>query len=328
MTTAGANPTGQKQDDIRTVFFGQDAVNATWNGQNNPSGNIVTKYFPGVQQFSRARLSLTNLAVYNSWYNISAARGNNTFSYVFPEGNPNVYTSHTVVLEDGAYETVEEINDHLQAAMVTHGDYLIYYDMETGIQTPTFYIELSTSTTQYKYVLDLTPLPATILTGTITDASASGYYVPAGSPLTTANESFVPQFVVPATGFPAGVSHPGLYSFSATTGFNPGTYGTQGTGALEEFRSNFAPQIQYTSVVNIACNLVNMGDVNSNPNVFFQFVPNAAFGELIVVVPPYPVFVPVGDSFYPYIQISLLDENLLPMQLNDPSIYGAVIIQG
>lgn len=328
MTTAGANPTGQKQDDIRTVFFGQDAPNAQWNGQNNPSGNIVTKYFPGVQQFARARLSLTNLALYNSWYNITAARGNNTFQYVFPEQNPNLYVAHTVVLEDGAYETIEEVNDHLEAAMLANGDYLIYYDKEDGIEIPTFFIQLSTSATQYKYVLDLTPLPASISAGPITDTSDTGYYIPTGSPITTANEGMLPQFIVPATSFPAGVSHPGQTSFSSTTGFTPATYGTQGANPAVEFRSNFAPQIQYTSVVNIACNLVNMGDVNANPNVFFQFVPSAEFGELIVVVPPYPVFVPVGDGFYPYIQITLLDENLVPMLLNDPTIYGAVIIQG
>lgn len=327
MTTAGANPTGQKQDDIRTIFFGQDSINTNFNGQNNPFGNIITSYFPGVQQFARARLSLTNLALYNSWYNFTAARGNNTFQYVFPEGSSNVYTTHTVTLLDGAYETIEEVNDYLQAAMVKNGDYLIYWDKEEGTSTNTFYIELATSTIQYTYVLTLTPLPAVINANFPTDASASGYYA-GTNVLTGSNALLLPQFIVPNTGAQAGTATPGQYSFSKSTGFTPGTFGSQGTSPLSTFSSNFAPQIQYSSVINIACNLVNMGDVNRNPNVFFQFVPDAAFGELVVVIPPYPVFVPVADSFYSYIQISLLDENLNPLQLNDPQIYGAVIVQG
>lgn len=327
MTTAGANPTGQKQDDIRTIFFGQDTVNPNFNGTNNPYGNVITTYFPGVQQFARARLSLTNLNLYNSWYNISTARGNNTFSYVFSEGNPGVYTTHTVTLADGAYETIDEINDYLQIAMFNNGDYLIYYDKETGTSTTTYYIELAVSTIQYAYILYLTPLPATINAGLPTDASASGYYA-GGGVLTTANANQLPQFIVPNTGAAAGSSTPGQFSFSKTTGFTPATFGAQGANPAVQFTSNFPPQIQYSSVINVACNLVNMGDVNRNPNVFFQFVPNAAFGELVVVVPPYPVFVPVGDSFYSYIQISLFDENLNPLQNVDPQVYGAVIVQG
>lgn len=327
MTTAGANPTGQKQDDIRTLFFGQDSINSNFNGANNPYGNIITSYFPGVQQFARARLSLTNLNLYNSWYNFTAARGNSTFSYSFPEGSS--YAVHSITIPDGQYETIEEVNDHMQGQMIKNGDYLIYYDKEEGTQTFTYYINLETSTFAYAYQLTITPLPATILTGAITDASATGYYVPAGSNITTADENFAPLFIVPATSAPAGSSTPAQYSFSKSTGFSPGSYGsTNASPGVQVSLSNFAPQIQYTSIIYVACNLVNMGDTNRNPNVFFQFVPNAAFGELVVVVPPYPVFVPVADSFYSYIQISLFDENLNPLLMNDPQCYGAVIVQG
>lgn len=329
MTTAGANPTGQKQDDIRTIFFGQDAVDPRWNGQNNPLGNIITKYFPGAQQFSRARLSLGKIAFYNSWYNISAARGNNTFSYVFPEGNPNVYVTHKVVLTDGSYETMEEINDYLQEAMSGNGDSLIYYDKEEGTSTETFFIKLSTSTNEYAYKLEIDSLPSFVTAGfpNVDGSSPSGYYT-GGGVITTANENQLPQFIIPATSAPAGSNTSGQYSFSKTTGFNPGTYGAQGANPPVNFISNFPPQIQYTSVINLACNMVNQGDVNANPNVFYQFVPNAPFGELVAEVPPYPVFVPVGDAVYQYCQISLLDENYNPLQLIDPSCYGFVIVQG
>src|SRR5580692_2488219 len=99
MTSAGANPTGQKQDLLRPLFFGQDAINTNWNGQNNPYGNIVTSYFPGVQQFSKARLSLSVISLFNSWYNVTAARGNNSFQYQFSNGG--VYSTFNVTLPDG-----------------------------------------------------------------------------------------------------------------------------------------------------------------------------------------------------------------------------------
>lgn len=335
MTTAGANPTGQKQDDIRTLFFGQDSVNINFNGQNNPTGNIITSYFPGVQQFARARLSLTNLNLYNSWYNISAARHNNTFQYIYPEAS--AFVTHTVVLPDGSFETVDEINDHFQLALLANGDYLVHYDNETGESTIDTFMSLTASTYAYAYNITLSQLPATITANSPNDTSPTGWYAPAAgyvtpvaSAVNASDENFTPQFIIPATSAGAGTTNPnGSTSFSKVMGIVPGTYGsnTINSGQLI-VTSTFAPQIQYTSVVYVACNLVNMGDTNRNPNVFFQFVPNAPFGELVIVVPPYPVFVPVADSFYSYIQITLFDENLNPLQMNDPQVYGAVIVQG
>lgn len=326
MTTAGANPTGQKQDDIRTLFFGQDSINANFNGQNNPYGNIITTYFPGVQQFARARLSLTNLNLYNSWYNITAARGNNVFQYQIATTG---FVTRTVTIPDGSWETAEEINDYIHSVMVTNGDYLIYWDHENGIATNYYLITLSTSAYQYAYTFQLTPIPGTITAGPPTDASPSGYYTAPGTGITGSDTGYTPLLIIPATSAPAGSVTSGQTSFSKVVGIAPGTYGSQ-TRNIGSFtiNSTVAPQIQYTSIIYVACNLVNMGDTNRNPNVFFQFVPNAAFGELVVVVPPYPVFVPVADSFYSYIQISLFDENLNPLQNVDPQVYGAVIVQG
>lgn len=335
MTTAGANPTGQKQDDIRTLFFGQDSVNPNFNGQNNPTGNIITSYFPGVQQFARARLSLTNLNLYNSWYNITAARNNNTFQYVYPEGS--AFVPHTVVLPDGSFETVDEINDHLQLALLANGDYLIHYNDETGESTIDTFISIAASTYAYAYTITLNQLPAVITTRSPVDgdgsgwfAPAAGYVTPVASVVNASDENFTPQFIILATSAGAGTTNTnGTTSFSKVMGIVPGTYGTNIISSGQVVvTSTFAPQIQYTSVVYVACNLVNMGDTNRNPNVFFQFVPNAPFGELVIVVPPYPVFVPVADSFYSYIQITLFDENFNPLQMQDPQVYGAVIVQG
>lgn len=334
MTTAGANPTGQKQDDIRSIFFGQDAVNTLWNGQNNPLGNIVTKYFPGAQQFSRARLSLGKLALFNSWFNITAMRGNNTFSYLFPENGTAV--THAIVVPDGSFETWEEIGEYLDTQMLALGDYLVYWDLATSTATIEYFINFNTSTYLYAYNATMTQLPAQITVGNPGSGSASGWYAPVvgweglpdgtpGSNVTAADQGLVPSLVIPATNAAAGSNTPGQYSFSKLSGISPGQYQN---GANFVVTSQFAPQIQYTSVINVACNLVNQGDVNANPNVFYQFVPNAPFGELIAEIPPYPVFVPVGDAVYQYIQISLLDDNFNPLQLRDPTVYGFVIVQG
>lgn len=322
MTTAGANPTGQKQDDIRTLFFGQQSINTQWGG-----ANIITNYFPGTQQFSKARLSLARISLFNSWYNITAARGNNGFIYQHPENG--TYATHVVSIPDGSYETMEEINEYFQKVLYANGDYLIYYDEETGTSTITYFYQFSTSPSLYAYVLTITTLPATINTGLPTDASHSGYYQGEGN-VTPANEGNQVFLTIETTSAPAGSSNPQQYSFSKTTGFSPATYASPSGVALgvSTYTSNFAPQIQYTSVINVACNLVNQLDVNPNPNVFYQFVPNAPFGELISETPPYPIFVPVGDAYYRYIQITLLDDNLNPLQMIDPVCYGYVIVQG
>lgn len=338
MTTAGANPTGQKQDDIRTIFFGQSAIDTRWTGQNNPYGNVIVEYFPGAQQFSRARLSLGKLSLFNSWYNITAARGNNTFSYVFPENG--AFVTHSVVIPNGSFETWEEIGEYLQTQMLANGDYLIYWDEATQTSTVVYFIAFDTSSYLYAFNGVLTQLPAQITVGNPGSGSGDGYYAPLagweglpdgvpGSKMTSADQTLTPQLVIPATSFPAGSDTTGSYSFSKLSGITPGTYGSQSAAAPDlTVTSQFPPQIQYTSVINVACNLVNQGDVNRNPNVFYQFVPNAPFGELIAEIPPYPLFVPVGDAVYQYIQISLLDDALNPLQLIDPVVYGFVIVQG
>lgn len=86
--------------------------------------------------------------------------------------------------------------------------------------------------------------------------------------------------------------------------------------------------IESTNVVNVSCSIVNNGTLSFNPTIIQSFSPSVAFGEQINLQVYFPVFLPVSDNIYSQLQIQFLDENYLPLNINDPHISGTVLVRG
>jgi hypothetical protein len=313
-----AQTTGRNRDVIRTIPFNQTVVNPLTSSFQNPYGNVIRVQFPYPQSFTQSELALQNFFIFNSWYNISAELGNNVFAYTFPTASGQ--ETFSVTIPDGFYN-LEDLNDYLQTiVMVNNGTYLI----STVTGNNVYYIQILVNDTYYRATvfLDAVPDPAEALA---MDLTAPANYPGGGLPATATT----PQLVILPTPYPAGSDTPGQYSFSKYLGYTPGSYPPAPLGATVSYNGQFAPQVESTNNVNLSCNMVNNSGLSTNTQFFYSFsAANVPFGNQIIVNPHFPVFIPVADGFYNYIEIYVLDDNQQALLVQDPHISGTVMIRG
>jgi hypothetical protein len=77
----------------------------------NASSNCFRYQLPVAQKFENKEVGLTYISLYNSFYNISSAYGNNTIQLKYPEGATT--TTYTFTIPDGYY-SYSDLNYFLQ----------------------------------------------------------------------------------------------------------------------------------------------------------------------------------------------------------------------
>ena len=90
---------------MRTLVLNQSNIVA--DGQNNK----LVYNFPNSVTFKDAYMALSSISVYYSWFNITSALANNTFSYTWVSSGTT--TNYTVTIPDGIYE-ISSLNSYLQ----------------------------------------------------------------------------------------------------------------------------------------------------------------------------------------------------------------------
>lgn len=317
MSNVGTNIEGRSKDTIRYLSFTQNSVNPqTSDPQRNPFGNIVRYFFPTPQSFKNAEVALANLSIYYSWFNITVAFGNNIFSYAFPTAAG--YVIYNVTIPDGFY-SIDSLNQIFEQIQRTNGTYLI----DTN-GNPVYFLYWVTNSTFYRVTLFSNPIPA----------NGSGYTVPSNFPAGGVPTSAMdPYLIILPSNAAAGVANPlgTSYSFSKLLGFTPGSYPNPtlaATGVAESYNGQFAPMIESTTCVQVACTLANSSSISVNAQTIYTFSPTVTFGTQVVVTPHFPLWVPVSDGFYTYIDIIFLDSNNRLLNMQDPSLSGSLIIRG
>jgi hypothetical protein len=316
MSTTGTTTQGSTESTIRYIVTTQQSPNPETTSSTNPFGNIIRYRFPNVQSFNNAEVALIELYIFYSWYNITAAFGNNTFSYQFPTASG--FVTFTVTIPDGFY-SFSSLNQIFQQIQLTNGTYLI----NTASGAPVFFLFFIANEAFYRVSLFSNPVPA----------NGAGFTVPAnypgGGPPTTAQD---PILVILPTNFPAGsTTTDAFYSFSKLLGYSPGSYPTQTvaeTGIAQSFNGQFPPIIESTSAVNVSASFVNASSISSNPQTFFTFSPNAPFLSQLQYTPPYPQWLPLTDGWYSFVDIAFQDDNGRLLQLQDPHITIKLAIRG
>jgi len=153
------------------------------------SGNTFTYRFPTAISFAKGdRVGLANLAMTNSTYNISAARGNNSVSISWPTielktGAKLVnfkiltyvywdatYNDYTFYFPDGYY-TISQLNAYLQQQMFNQGLYLTANNAAQVV----YFFAINTITSQYAVQVQAFNFP------TADDATKLGYATPTGN---------------------------------------------------------------------------------------------------------------------------------------------------
>ena len=76
------------------------------------------------------------------------------------------------------------------------------------------------------------------------------------------------------------------------------------------------PYLETTEVVLIHCNVVNDSYLQ-NSRVFYAFVPNKSFGQLLDILPENFIFLKTSDLEFSYIEVWFIDQNSNPLEIED-----------
>ena len=268
-----------------------NVVNDGWNNKlqyNFPAGSIKCR---------GSSIALSTINMFNSWFNITSALSNNSYSIIYPTSTGT--TTYVVTMPDGYYD-FDQLNAYLQNYLVVNNLYLVNSSGQY-----VYYVQFEVNPTAYGLQLNCLPLPTSL---------PSGYTNP-GS-MTFPATTLVPQIVVPAT------------NFSTLVGFTAGTYPPAPQTTLYSVTSNIAPEINPISSVIVLCSIVE-NRCNTNPtvlSVFSQAVSNG-FGNLIQIQNQFPLWIPIRDASYSTFQVSFVDQNYNPIKILDPAITIMLVLK-
>ena len=272
-------------------------------GQNN---KLVYK-FPNSTMLTDKYISISNISMYYSWFNITSNLNNNTFTYTWTSGITT--TTYTITIPDGLY-AIPEINGYIQFCFLQNGTYWI---TDTGLYAYPF--ELLLNATRYSVQLSTYLIPTTLPTG---------YTLPpAGLPTVSFNPIviFPPNFNL-IVGYEA--------NFASNNNINnayvPPTNPTKQQNFVEKnsagtisYLSSSSPQVQPNNSV-----LFSMSNIN-NPytqpsSIIYSLNPQVAVGQQIYEIPPNFMWNKLIDGTYTELRLSLLGNDLKPLIINDPNM--------
>lgn len=273
---------------MKNIILNQNNLNT-----GNPYNNVFTSNFPSGQiRFENESVSLAELTLYNSFYNITSATtgsmyNNNTFQYIWIDGSVN-----TVTLPDGAYE-ISDINAYLISVMTNNKHYLLNSSGEY-----VYYLDMSVSTTQYVIILTAYVLPSVL---------PSGWSLPSGASWSLS--ALTPQFTILSTN-----------NFYKVIGFSAGTYPSLPQSSDYNVSSDLVPQVSPVSSIYLTLDVCN--NPYSIPNTFlYSFTTgDAKFGSAVTIRPPSFLFVPLQNGAFKNVSVSLLDQDLRPLYVRDTNL--------
>ena len=238
-------------------------------------------------------VSVGQMFIYYSWYNINASPlNNNKFTLTIPKNGGS--DTLNVVIPDGAYN-ISDLNNFLQYTLIAGG----YYIYNTTTLVNTYYASFSISPTSYAVQFNTTPLPTSLPAG----FTSGGMTFPA-----SANQHY--QLTVLSTN-----------NFKDIIGFNAGTYPTVPTNTgIQTKSSDYTPNVNPISSIQMRVSCA-YNTFSANSQLLHVFTNNgASIGELINASPNYEQFVPcigthreITVSFYDQqgAILNILDHNLV-----------------
>jgi len=278
-----------------------NSSNVVGSGNNTYKFNFIAGGFNAKD----CEIAIGSLSIPYSWFNVSSAYGNNSFSLVIPLSTTQAASGQgtaNFVLPNGFYQ-VSDINQYIQLWLYNNGYYLVN---STG--QIIYYISIASNSTYYVINIIFTTVPTTLPTGwSLPPASIGGW----GLGLPTTSKTM--QIIIPINGV------------GAVLGLTPGTYPTA-TGATTTVSSNITPIGSTVNALLCHCNLINNN--LAVPSDILDLIPiNTTFGSNINYQPPFSKFVKVRDGGYSSMSITFTDQNNNTLYANDQNITMTIIIR-
>jgi hypothetical protein len=235
------------------------------------------------------KVTLIQMFLYYSWFNVTTAFANNALSYKWIDG-----VEYPIAFTDGNY-SISAMSDYMQFIMKQNGHYLVD---ENGSNV--YYISFVENSTYYKTTLTVDVVPSSLPTG---------WSNPAGVNLTLGNKT--PLFVVPneSTGF--------------LIGFSVGTYPSVPQTTQYQVNGSLAPQINPVTSVNVTCSMVN-STYNTESRILYSFAPQVSFGEQIVIEPHFPIWIDAIAGPHYSIALEFYDQDNNPLAIRDPQMRAKI----
>lgn len=305
---------------MRTIVLNQS--NVVQDGNNN----TLIYRFPVSANFKDNYVAVSSLSMFYSWFNISAALGNNKLSFNWVNANStNNYTTYTITIPDGLYE-IESLNNYLKWVMFnapslntsqispvpTAPFYLI-----DGSGSQVYYFELAVNVNSYAIQLNTYNVPS---------ALPSGYTNPGGTllPLQTFNPvvTFTAKFN-DVVGFTAGFTSAQNQNNGSA---NPGTPTAYKIGSTFSYLSSKAPQVQPNSTI-----LLTMSNIENEwatpTSTLYAVTPSVSVGEQILEKPPEYGWQKLTDGNYAQLRVQFTTVDGSPIQIRDPNICILLVIK-
>jgi hypothetical protein len=278
--------------------------NLVQDGQNN---KLIYK-FPNSVQFKNNQIAVSSVSMYYSWFNITNAYSNNTFSYTWVVGSTT--TTYTITIPDGLYQ-ITDLNNLLQYNMAINGTYLI-----TNSGSNAYYAEFILNPTRYGVQINTYLVPTSLPSGYTTPSNWVGF----------PTQSFNPSITIPAklntilgygAGFVSNQNTNNAYTPPTPTASN--NYVSKNTSNTLSYLSNSSPNLQPNS--SIYFSLSNINNPYSLPSsIIYSLVPQGDVGTLIAERPPQFMWNKMIDGTYNQLTLTFLGTDLQPIIINDPSM--------
>lgn len=262
---------------------------------NSNTNNILTyKFQNGNVEFKNNYIALANMSLYYSWFNINQQLyKNNQFNYKWFDG-----LTYNVIIPNGQY-SVSGLNNFFKSVMTNNNHYLI--NIATGDFV--YYLEFEENATFYsiQYNAYLSPLPATI---------GVTYNYPLGATWVVPIVSKTSQIII--------LTSP-QFNFNNVIGFTSGTYPTLPSLTTYSKLSDYTPEIEPISSLNILCSFIS--NPFSNTKIIYSTgIPSVSFGQQITISPPNFIYNGILDGIYQSFTVEIVDQNNNPIQILDPQI--------
>ena len=278
------------------------------NSTHQKSNNTFTVPLATNTDLNDYEVSIGNGFVYYSWYNISAAQGNNSFQLIIP--NAGTTTTVTYTISDGAYN-ISTLNEWLEKQLVSGGYYLRYAgdasNVTTGaIRQANIYpckFQVNPATYSIQFIAIGLPRTADLVAPTFNGYVTGGFTLP-----TSANTST--QLIVASTN-----------TFGSIIGYAAGTFGsgTVTTGSSATVESTLIPNVNPVSSCEIRLSCVS-NTISQNSQLLHIFTnKDAKLGQMIDISPVQLSFIPcVGQ--HRNLTLQFFDQTGKVLNMLDPNI--------
>jgi len=292
---------------MRVVVLNQS--NIVPDGQNN---KLIYR-FPNSVTFKDNYIAVSSVSMYYSWFNITSAYQNNTFSYNWTVGTTT--TTYTITIPDGLYEVIT-LNALLQYNMIANGTYLIDSSGKNA-----YYAELILNPSRYAVQINTFLVPTSLPTGYTQPSNWVGYPTSTFNPVIT-----IPAKLNVILGYTAGFATNANTGNAYTPPAGSTTVSKNGFGTLS-YISTTPPNLQPNSSIYFAMSNIN-NPYTQPSSIIYSLVPQGEVGTLINERPPQFMWNKMIDGTYNELRLTFLGTDLQPIQINDPSMTILLTIKG